>query len=264
MPRDRRVRPPFDPRSRSVLTHRDLGRFEGEGLFARVARAVCEAGCLPRKELFESWEVARRVRRRVRGRRIVELAAGHAFVAHLLLLLDDTSPTALAADAKRVPSARALADALAARWPRLGGRVEVVVADLTEAPVERGDLVVSVHACRTLSDAVPRGGHARRRSGRGPGPAGAGDPRFRHRRLLRHPGGREGGLHQHDRGRTHHPGHVRLFPARRVVPTVSSINYAAGQTRANNAFVTLNAVGEMAAFVSQAQGTVHLIVDVNG
>jgi len=59
-------------------------------------------------------------------------------------------------------------------------------------------------------------------------------------------------------------GHVRLFPAGLVVSTVSSINYAAGQTRANNAFVTLNAVGELAAFVSQAQGTVHLIVDVNG
>jgi hypothetical protein len=59
-------------------------------------------------------------------------------------------------------------------------------------------------------------------------------------------------------------GHVRLFPAGLVVPTVSSINYAAGQTRANNAIVTLNAVGELAAFVSQAQGTVHLIIDVNG
>ena len=154
MPRDRRARPPFDPRSRSVLTRRDLGRFEGEGLFARVARAVCEAGCLPRKELFESWEVARRVRRRVRGRRVVELAAGHALVAHLLLLLDDTSETAVAVDAKAVPSAQALADAIAARWPRLAGRVEHVVADLGEAPVAAGDLVVSVHACGGLTDAV--------------------------------------------------------------------------------------------------------------
>ena len=154
MSRDRRVRPPFDPRSRSVLTRRDLGRFEGEGLFARVARAVCEAECLPRKELFESWEVARRVRRRVRGRRVVELAAGHALVAHLLLLLDDSSETAFAVDAKAVPSARALAVAIAGRWPRLAGRVERVVADLAEAPVEAGDLVVSVHACGALTDDV--------------------------------------------------------------------------------------------------------------
>jgi hypothetical protein len=144
----------FDRGSRSVLTRRDLGRFLGEGLFARVARAVCEAGSLPRKELYESWEVARRVRRRVRGRRVVELAAGHALVSHLLLLLDDSSPVALAVDTKPVPSAATLQDALAARWPRLAGRVERRLGDLAAAPVAEGDLVVSVHACGALSDVV--------------------------------------------------------------------------------------------------------------
>jgi hypothetical protein len=137
-----------------VLTRRDLDRFEGEGLFARVARAVCEAECLPRKELFESWEVARRVRRRIRGRRVIELAAGHALVAQLLLLLDDSSDFAVALDAKAVPSAPTLAATLAERWPRLAGRVRHVVADLEEAPVEAADLVVSVHACGALSDLV--------------------------------------------------------------------------------------------------------------
>jgi len=144
----------FDPGSRSLLTRRDLGRFPGEGLFARVARAACEAGCLPRKELFESWEVARRVRRRVRGRRVVELAAGHALVAHLLLLLDASSESALAVDAKPVPSAGTLARALVSRWPRLEGRVEHRVGDLAAVPVAAGDLVVSVHACGALSDVV--------------------------------------------------------------------------------------------------------------
>jgi hypothetical protein len=144
----------FDPGSRSLLTRRDLGRFPGEGLFARVARAACDAGCLPRKELFESWEVARRVRRRVRGRRVVELAAGHALVAHLLLLLDDSSGTALAVDAKPVPSAARLRESLASRWPRLAGRVESRVGDLATVPPSAHDLVVSVHACGALSDVV--------------------------------------------------------------------------------------------------------------
>lgn len=144
----------FDPGSRSLLTRRDLDRFPGESLFARVARAACEAGCLPRKELFESWEVARRVRRRVRGRRVVELAAGHALVAHLLLLLDASSESALAVDAKPVPSAATLAKALVSRWPRLEGRVEHRVGDLATVPVAAEDLVVSVHACGALSDVV--------------------------------------------------------------------------------------------------------------
>jgi hypothetical protein len=144
----------FDPASRSLLKRRDLGRFPGETLFARVARASCEAGCLPRKELFESWEVARRIRRRVRGQRVVELAAGHALVAHLLLLLDTSSECALAVDAKPVPSAGTLAQALVARWPRLAGRVQQRVADLATVRIAEDDLVVSVHACGALTDVV--------------------------------------------------------------------------------------------------------------
>ena len=144
----------FDPKSRSRLTHRDLGRFPGETLFARVARAICEADHLPRKELYESWEVARRVRRRVRGRRVVELASGHALVAHLLLLLDDSSEGAVAIDAKPVPSADRLAQTLVSHWPRLEGRVERRVGDLATVDLEAGDLVVSVHACGALSDTV--------------------------------------------------------------------------------------------------------------
>jgi len=144
----------FDPKSRSLLSHHDLDRFPGGTLFARVARAACEARCLPRKELFESWEVARRVRRRLRGRRVVELAAGHALVAHLLLLLDASSERALAVDAKPVPSADRLARTLVSRWPRLAGRVERRVADLAHVELAAGDLVISVHACGALSDLV--------------------------------------------------------------------------------------------------------------
>ena len=144
----------FHPGSRSLLTRRDLGRFPGESLFDRVARAVCGASCLPRKELYESWEVARRVRRRVRGRHVVELAAGHGLVAHLLLLLDDSSRSALAVDAKPVTSAARLSEALVARWPRLSGRVEHRTGDLARVPLSADDLVVSVHACGALSDTV--------------------------------------------------------------------------------------------------------------
>jgi len=146
--------PRFDPGSRSLLTRRDLGRFPGEGLFARVARALCGAGCLPRKELFESWEVARRVRRHVRGRRVVELAAGHALVSHLLLLLDDSSPKAVAVDEKPVQSAARVAEAILARWPRLAGRVDRKLGDLDGVGVQADDLVISVHACGALSDRV--------------------------------------------------------------------------------------------------------------
>ncbi len=144
----------FDPGSRSRLGPRDLPRFPAETLFDRVGRAVCEADCLPRKELYEAWEVARRARRRYRGGRVLDLACGHGLLAHLLLLLDDGSPDALAVDVRLPPSAAKIRDVLAARWPRLAGRVELRAARVEDVRASVGDLVVSAHACGALTDRV--------------------------------------------------------------------------------------------------------------
>jgi parallel beta-helix repeat protein len=59
-------------------------------------------------------------------------------------------------------------------------------------------------------------------------------------------------------------GNVRLYPAGTPLPLVSTINYAAGQTRANNAVVSLDDLGRVAARCSQASGSVHVILDLNG
>jgi hypothetical protein len=144
----------FDPGSRSWLSPRDLPRFSGETLFERVARVVCEADCLPRKELYESWAVARRVRRRFRGGRVVDLAAGHALTACLLLLIDDSSEAALAVDTRLPSSAARLLDALCARWPQLTGRITLQEGFLDDVLLSASDLVVSVHACGALTDRV--------------------------------------------------------------------------------------------------------------
>jgi len=144
----------FSRASRGRLTGRDLARFPGETLLDRVGRAACHAGCLPRKELYEAWETARRVRRLFRGGRIVDLAAGHGLLAQLMLILDDTSPHALAVDAAVPPSAATLHGALVERWPRLAGRVTFVASSVDAVEILPGDIVVSVHACGGLTDVV--------------------------------------------------------------------------------------------------------------
>ena len=144
----------FSPSSRGRLTDRDLDRFPGGTLFDRLARAVCRAGCLPRKELYEAWEVARRVRRLFRGGRIVDLGGGHGLLAQTLLILDDTSPRALVADKTLPPSTAKLHEVLVQGWPRLAGRVEFVATDLDAVEIRGTDLVVSSHACGSLTDAV--------------------------------------------------------------------------------------------------------------
>ena len=60
-------------------------------------------------------------------------------------------------------------------------------------------------------------------------------------------------------------GNVRLFPADIEMPLVSTINYVAGLTRANNAIVGASADGQVAITAHNASsGEVHLILDVTG
>jgi len=144
----------FSLSSKARLTHHDLGRFAGATLFDGIARAVCEAGCLPRKELYEAWEVARRTRRRFRGGRVVDLAAGHGLLAHIMLLLDDSSPEALVVEPSLPPSASALHQVLVSAWPRLAARVRFVTDRIETVDLHRDDVVVSSHACGGLTDVV--------------------------------------------------------------------------------------------------------------
>jgi hypothetical protein len=144
----------FARSSKARLTNHDLGRFTGSTLFERIARVVCGAGCLPRKELFEAWEVARRVRRRFRGGRVVDLCAGHGLLGQIMLLLDDSSPGALIADQALSASCSTLTRAIEAEWPKLRGRITLLQAPLAEVQLSEADVVVSIHACGALTDAV--------------------------------------------------------------------------------------------------------------
>src|ERR1700720_2460120 len=132
----------FSTSARGRLTDRDVGRFDDDTLFHRVARAVCHAGCLPRKELYEAWEMARRVRRLFRGGRVIDLGAGHGLLAQVMLLLDDSSPSALVVDKALPPSSARLHDGLVQAWPRLSGRIAFVAGALEEVEILDTDLVV--------------------------------------------------------------------------------------------------------------------------
>jgi hypothetical protein len=144
----------FSHASRGRLTLRDIDRFPGDTLFHRVARAVCHAGCLPRKELYEAWEVARRVRRLFRGGRVVDLGAGHGLLAHVMLLLDESSPEAIAVDKTLPASSARLHEVLVEAWPKLSGRIVFVAGPLEDFALLPTDVVVSSHACGALTDLV--------------------------------------------------------------------------------------------------------------
>jgi hypothetical protein len=61
------------------------------------------------------------------------------------------------------------------------------------------------------------------------------------------------------------PGNLRLYPSDVVAPLVSTINFTAGVTRANNAIVAAAADGSVAIKVKNTSvGTVEFVLDVNG
>ena len=144
----------FIPGAGGRLTAHDLPRFPNDTLFDHIGRVVCGVGLLPRKELYEAWEVARRVRRWCRGGRVIDAAGGHGLLAHVMLLLDDSSPEAIVVDPVPAPSGAALHRALVAEWPRLQGRVSFVAGDIGGFSLAATDIVGSIHACGALTDLI--------------------------------------------------------------------------------------------------------------
>ena len=140
--------------SKNRLTPQQQSLFPGDNLFDKIARAVCRAGTLPRKELYEAWEMAKRVRRRYRGGRVLDLACGHGLLAHIMLILDDSSATALAVDNNIPLNAGKLSNELIASWPRLADRIIYQQVPVQEITVLPDDLVVSAHACGSLTDLI--------------------------------------------------------------------------------------------------------------
>ena len=140
--------------SKNRLTPQQQDLFSGSSLFDKIARAVCRAGTLPRKELYEAWEMAKRVRRRYRGGRIVDLACGHGLLAHIMLILDNSSKTGIAVD-KEIPSnAKYLSSSLIESWPRLKNRITYKEVSVQEITIHPDDIVVSAHACGSLTDII--------------------------------------------------------------------------------------------------------------
>ena len=95
---------PRSPGSKTRLRPGAQRHYPSDSAFDRIARVVCRVGLLPRKELYESWEIAKRVRRHLRGTRIVDLACGHGLLAYMLGVIVPSVPEVLAVDRRLPPS----------------------------------------------------------------------------------------------------------------------------------------------------------------
>ena len=173
----------FRMASRSRLTPMDARRFPGDDAFSTIARAVCDADALPRKELFETWHAAIAITdalgptsldadattktttttstgpaatKRRRHRRVMDLAGGHGFLAMCLLILNPRLSSAVVVDRRKPDSHERLVAALSNAFPalRVHARLRYVEASIADATPTRHTTLVSVHACGDLSDLV--------------------------------------------------------------------------------------------------------------
>ena len=84
----------------------------------------------------------------------MDLAGGHGLLAHIMLLLDDTSSLAVVIDTTIPSSADKLHASLVSAWPRLERRIKFRAVSIDDVALEPTDVVVSAHACGTLTDQI--------------------------------------------------------------------------------------------------------------
>ena len=143
----------FSRASHGRLTAHDLGRFTGESLFDRSrGRCARPSACRARSSTKPGrWRGG--CAGVCRGGRVVDLGGGHGLLAHVMLLLDDSSPAALVVDPTLPPSHQRLHQALVASGRGSPGACPSPNA----APTRwrpRGRLIASCHGCGRLTDAA--------------------------------------------------------------------------------------------------------------
>ena len=143
--------------SRKKLTPGAQRHFLGDTNFDQIGRALCPIRSVPRNELYESWEVAKRVRRHLRGHRVVDLACGHGLLAHMLGILYPGIDEVLGVDRTLPPSAPRIAKALTLIWPSLAQRVTLEEGQIEHVALRPGDIVACAHGCGSLTDLVLEG-----------------------------------------------------------------------------------------------------------
>lgn len=88
------------------------------------------------------------------GGRVLDLACGHGLLAHIMMILDDSSLNAIAVDRQIPKNAEKLSESLIESWPRLKDRIQFKEKSIEELTILSDDLVVSAHACGSLTDLV--------------------------------------------------------------------------------------------------------------
>lgn len=128
--------------------------FEGDGLPERLVRALSQRRAVIVKEIFESFELFARVRKRVRAPVVADLCCGHGLTGALFAVFEPTVEHVILLDMKKPKSTAVIMEALAevAPWAldKIEFREQRVNRVIGELPKNTG--VVALHACGVRTD----------------------------------------------------------------------------------------------------------------
>lgn len=128
--------------------------FPGDGLPARIARALAVRKALPVKELFESFEFFERTRRRLRAPSLADMCCGHGLTGVLFAAFERRVERVTLIDRRRPRSFDVVMEAVASEAPWISGKVRYLETSVERAgtALEAGTAVVAVHACGVRTD----------------------------------------------------------------------------------------------------------------
>ena len=121
--------------ARTRLCALSMDWFPGNGLPDRLAREIAETRALPVKELFESFELFERVRRRVRAPVVADLCCGHGLTGMLFAVFEPKVERVVLLDHAQPPSFVPVRDAIAAVAPWAADKIAFSERPLKEAAV---------------------------------------------------------------------------------------------------------------------------------
>ena len=130
---------------------RRLGR---KGRIGHLIRALSRPGTVRIKELVESLEFYSCVRKRLRGKRVVDLCCGHGLTGSLFGIFDDRVQQVTLLDRELPKVAGIVHEGVMEAFPELEGRITHVQKKVQRAAdlVDEDTVLTAVHACGSRTD----------------------------------------------------------------------------------------------------------------
>ncbi len=129
-------------------------KLDQKGRVDQVIRCLARPRSIRVKELIESLEVYACVRRRLKGRKVVDLCCGHGLTGLLFAVFDRQVEQVILVDRHQTKLAKLVRESIFEAFPEVAPRVTTLQTTLARLPEVTDDqtALIAVHACGSRTD----------------------------------------------------------------------------------------------------------------